>query len=79
MVAPVDASQNPKSTNGFTNITRKQIEPTQQTQHIEGALDLKAYIDQINREQVISKPTKQAKNKLAGAFRVKNEVEVVQQ
>lgn len=39
---------------------------------MEGAIDLMAYVNQINQE---SKPQK--KNKLAGGFSVKNEVEVV--
>ena len=71
----MEPSQNPKCTQGFANISSRKFEPTQQSLHPEGALDLRAYIDQINREQDQPKPRK----KLAGAFVVKNEVEVVQQ
>ena len=69
MVVPTDGQQNPNTTQGFANINRK-IEPTQ-TQHIEGALDLKAYIDQINKEQTVQKP--KPKSKLAGGFTIKNQ------
>ena len=59
---------------GFSNINKRKLEATQ-TQHMEGAIDLMAYVNQIN-QQTAAAPKPIPKNKLAGSFSVKNEVEV---